>query len=171
MLPAMRCLVVVRHRADLCMVALKVSRSAQGLVSCAETVPLGHEVPGRPAPGMTWWSDGRYRLTTADGIPLKSRREAFSALREPECAYRMPAKLLVRRDLPLHEPEEDTEVLELPLGTLITAPEQQELHVCLGPAGQGLVPEPDTTVLGEWPVLAGEPGLWIALYDFGERAA
>jgi hypothetical protein len=165
-----RCLVVVRH-ADGARVALKVSRSAQGHLSCAETVGGGLRAAGRAAPGMTWWSDGRYRLTTADGIPLKSRREPLSELRGPDCAYRMPAALLVRRDLPHFEPGEDGEVLELPVGSLISAPEQQELLLCVAPPGAPLVPEPDTTVLGEWIVLPGEPTLWIALYDFGERAA
>jgi hypothetical protein len=170
MLRGVRCRVVVRH-ADGARVALKVSRSAQGHLSCAETVADGPRAGGRAAPGMTWWSDGRYRLTTADGVPLKSRRTPLSELAEPECAYRMPAALLVRRDLPGFEPGGDGEVLELPVGSLISAPEQQELHLWLAPAGAPLVPEPDTSVLGEWTVLPGEPTLWIALYDFGERAA
>ena len=169
MLPPVRCVVVVGH-ADGARVALKVSRSAQGHLSCAETVAPGWR-KGRAAPGMTWWSDGRYRLTTTDGIPVKSRRDPLAALREPECAYRMPAARVVRRDLPAWEPGEDVEVLELQVGTLISAPEQQELLLCVAPAGVPLAAEPDTTVLGEWAVLPGEPTLWIALYDFGERAA
>ena len=99
----MRYLVLLRHGMGVYTVALKLSRSPQGHVSCVETLPGLR--PDQPAPGMTWWSDGRYRLTTETGTRLRDKRIPLLRLTQRELAYRVPGSQLLNHALPKYTPE------------------------------------------------------------------
>jgi hypothetical protein len=162
----MRWLVLVRHGMGEYTVALKVSRSPQGHVSCTEMRPA---MTVGPAPGMSWWTDGRFRLTPANGHRLKSRRTPFEQLHRSEVAYRVPGEHLVNRDLPKYNPSDEGITVELDVDGLLAKPERCELQLLLAPQGQD--PVADGEVIADWPVLDGQPSVWLALAETNRAVA
>jgi hypothetical protein len=137
---------------DVHTVALRLSRSAQGHISCMETLP--GQRPNQPAAGMTWWMDGRYRLTTETGDRLKTHRMPLTRLKAPELAYRMPGWALVDRSLPHYTPEMRGATVQVAAEAVLEEPDRVELQLLLTPRGH--VPEHRETI-GDRAIEDGDP--------------
>jgi hypothetical protein len=141
-------------------VALTLSRSRQGHMSCVESL----QRPGQPAAGMTWWVDGRYRFTTETGARLRSHRMPLATLKDPELAYRMPGSALLDQRLPAYTPQMLGATVQIAAEAVLEEPDRVELQLLLAPRGQ--VPEHRETV-GDRLIEDGEPSLWMVLARFG----
>src|SRR5271169_4497234 len=117
---------------------------------------------------MTWWRDGRYRLTTTTGATLKAGRAPLARLGTPELAYRVPGWALLEEGLPHHTPEMRGATVQLAAEDVAREPDVLELQLLLIPRGH--VPEHRES-MGDRVIEEGDPSIWVRLAPLGDAGA
>jgi hypothetical protein len=140
---------------------LKLSRAQDGSISCIETL--------EPFGGMTWWTDGRYRLTSGTSTEPVSQRVPLASLSEAHVAYSMPGPRLLDERVPGYASGIDQgATVQVSAHAVLEEPDRVELQLVLVPRGQ----EPyHRETVGDRRIDDGDPDIWIVLARFGDEPA
>lgn len=158
---AMRYVVLLRYGFRRLYPVLRVARSQEGHISCFEAA--------EPRAGMTWWMDGRFRLTTESDTERVGQRPTPGALREPHVAYSIPGPRLLDPRLPPYDSDIDRgATIQVSGHAVLEEPHRVALQLVLVPRGE----EPyHRETVGDRLIEEGEPDIWIVLARFGDEPA